>query len=100
MADKAWKRNERQIAEYIGGKRVPITGRQRGDAADIDHEWLSVEAKLRQSIPNWILDGMDQAEASQKDSGYLPVLVLREKGQNVGEALICMRLKDFRNWYL
>ncbi|KKK54625.1 hypothetical protein LCGC14_3082850, partial [marine sediment metagenome] len=47
------------IAKYIGGERVPITGRQRGDVPDIKHNWLSVEVKLRMRIPEWIKNGID-----------------------------------------
>jgi len=99
MTDKAWKHNERMIAKYIGGKRVPITGRQRGDAPDIEHNWLSVEVKLRQRVPEWIKDGMRQAEASKRRSA-MPVLIIREKGQRVEDALICTTLKEFRDRYL
>ena len=37
MADRAWKATERAIAARLGGRRVPITGRQRGDVPDVAH---------------------------------------------------------------
>ena len=97
--DKAWKKNERMIANYIGGERVPITGRQRGDAPDIKHNWLSVEVKLRQRIPAWIKNGIDQAEKSAIGH-QMPVLIIREKFQKTDDAIICMTLKEFRDRYL
>jgi len=38
MPEKRWKRNEREIAKLLGGRRVPITGRK---GSDIDHVLLS-----------------------------------------------------------
>ena len=95
----AWKDNERMIAKYIGGERVPITGRQRGDVPDIKHNWLSVEVKLRMRIPEWIKNGIDQAEKSAVGQ-QMPVLIIREKFQKADDALICMTLKEFRDRYL
>jgi len=97
--DKAWKKNERMIAKYISGERVPVSGRARGDQPDIKHPWMSIEVKLRMRIPSWIKNGIDQAEKS-KVGHQMPVLIIREKGQRVDDALICVRLKDFRDRYL
>ena len=96
---RAWKRNESDIAKYISGQRVPITGRQRGDVPDIKHSWLAIEAKLRMKISGWIKDGMNQAEEAKRGH-QMPALIIREKGQRVGDALICFRLKDFRDRWL
>jgi hypothetical protein len=99
MADKAWKKNERDIANYIGGVRVPITGRQRGSAPDISHMWLGVEVKLRQTVPGWIHEGMEQAQAASVGH-QMPVLIIRQKGQKIQDALICTTLKEFRDRWL
>jgi hypothetical protein len=98
MADKAWKRTERSIAAVIGGQRIPITGRQRGDAPDIEHPWLSVEVKHRQHLPVWILDAMDQAVASAR-SDQLPVAILHEKGKRHSSDLVMVRLGDWMDWF-
>jgi hypothetical protein len=34
---KDWKQAERRIADLLGGQRIPVTGRQRGDTPDIEH---------------------------------------------------------------
>ena len=101
MPEKPWKANERAIAKYIGGERVPVSGRARGDQPDIKHAFLSVEVKLREqnTVPAWIKTGMDQAQKS-KVGHQMPTLIIREKGQRVGDALICFPLKDFRDRYL
>ncbi len=38
MSRATWKRIERSIAGIIGGERVPITGRARGDTPDVRHD--------------------------------------------------------------
>jgi len=37
MSRATWKRTERSIAGIIGGERVPVSGRQRGDQPDVRH---------------------------------------------------------------
>ena len=96
---RSWKRNESEVAEFIGGERVPVSGRQRGNQPDIKHPWLAVEAKLRMRVPAWIKTGMEQAEKSAMGH-QMPVLIIREKFQKVDDALICMTLKEFRKRYL
>jgi hypothetical protein len=56
MSEKWWKRAERRIAEQLGGRRVPESGRQRGDAPDIEH---------------WIEDALKQAQVYARD-GRVP----------------------------
>jgi len=64
MSRATWKRTERSIAGLIGGERVPVSGRQRGDHPDVQHDWLSVEVKHRQSIPQWLTTALTQARAA------------------------------------
>ena len=64
MSDKRWKATERRIAALLGGRRVPVSGRGRGDAPDIAHPWLALEVKDRATLPAWLLDALDQAERS------------------------------------
>ena len=61
----AWKRTERRVASMLGGQRIPVSGRQRGDQPDIRHDTLSVEVKLRASLPGWLTDAMNQATAAR-----------------------------------
>lgn len=94
--DKAWKRNERQIAAVLGNgaKRVPVSGRQRGDQPDISHPFLSIEAKLRARLPTWLHEAMKQAEASVRGR-QTPTVILREKGAPVKDAFVIFRLEEF-----
>ena len=94
---KDWKACERRIAELLGGQRIPVSGRTRGDCPDIEHPTLSIECKSRKKLPAWIEDAMKQAEASAKD-GQLPVVVLHQDRAPYAESLILSRLDDFAEY--
>lgn len=98
MANKPWKRTERKVAAYYGGKRIPVTGRQRGDVPDIEHDWISFEVKHRQSVPEWILDAMRQAIAAKGDE-KLPVVVIHQSGTRHDNDLVVLTAYDFREWF-
>ncbi len=91
---KDWKACERHVAELLGGKRVPVSGRARGDAPDVAHQRLSIEVKSRKTLPAWLLDALAQAQAATKD-GRVPVAVLHQDCQPYQNALVVMRLGDF-----
>lgn len=93
-----WKTVERKIAALLGGERVPVTGRQRGSAPDIKHDWLSPEVKHRKELPFWLHDAMAQAEAS-KDGEQLPIVVLHEKQMEYGQSFVVIRLRDFVDYF-
>ena len=95
---KLWKETERRIASLLGGQRVPITGRQRGDVPDIAHDFLAIEVKERRHLPGWLLDGMAQAVAAAR-GGQMPIVVLHQAGDRYEDALVVVRLKDWREWY-
>ena len=98
--DKAWKACERRVAKYIGNaERVPVTGRQRGAAPDIEHAWLSIEVKYRAKLPAWLHDAMAQAVASKRQR-QMPCVILCEKGKSTGESLIIFRLEDARDHWM
>lgn len=94
MSRATWKRTERDIAARFGGKRVPVSGRARGDAPDIAHPTLSIEVKHRASLPAWLHDAMAQAAASATP-GQTPVAILHEHGARHDGDLCIVRLVDF-----
>ena len=94
---KDWKACERKVAALLGGRRIPVSGRGRGDNPDIHHELFSIEVKSRKTIPAWLEDAMRQAEASAKD-GRLPVVVLHEDRTPYAESLVLLRLSDFADY--
>jgi hypothetical protein len=91
---KDWKACERRVAELLGGRRIPVSGRTRGHCPDIEHPILSIECKSRKKLPAWIEDAMRQAEASATD-GRLPVVVLHQDRAPYAESLVVLRLGDF-----
>ncbi len=94
---KAWKACERKVAALLGGKRVPVSGRARGDAPDVLHDGLSIEVKSRKKLPAWIEDAMKQAEASAKD-GQLPVVILHQDGHKYRNAFVVCRFGEFAGY--
>ena len=67
-----WKNFERRVAAKVGGKRIPITGRE---CLDIDHPYLDIECKHRQSYPLWFENAWRQANAGNG----IPVIALGKK---------------------
>ena len=94
---KDWKACERNVAALLGGRRIPVSGRGRGDNPDIHHELFSIEVKSRKTIPAWLEDAMRQAETSVKD-GRLPVVVLHQDRTPYAESLVVLRLEDFAGY--
>ena len=93
---KDWKQAERRVAELLGGKRVPVSGRTRGDCPDVEHPTLSIECKSRKKLPAWIEDAMRQAEASARDG--LPVAVLYQDGRKYQDSFVVCRLGAFAGY--
>lgn len=90
---RRFKTVERGIAKYLGGQRVGHLG-----GHDVDCGWLRVEVKTRKTLPAWVLDALTQAEGHGAD-GVLSAVVLHQERMEYGDALICMRLSDFRDWF-
>ena len=99
MSDKSWKATERAVASALGGRRVPVSGRQRGDTPDVAHPWLSVEVKHRRALPQWLDEALDQAAAASDGGERLPVAILHEAGERHGRDVVLVRLADFREWF-
>ena len=94
---KDWKACERQVAALLGGRRIPVSGRGRGDNPDIDHKLLSIEVKSRKTIPAWLEDAMRQAEVSVKGK-RLPVVLVQHDHRPYTESLVLLRLSNFADY--
>ncbi len=92
-----WKKNELQVADLFDGERVPVTGRQRGSAPDIDHPIFAFEVK-RRDMPAWFKDAFEQAIASVREHLW-PLVVYCQKGKNVRDGYCVMRTADFLELY-
>ena len=91
-----WKQTERKVAEYLGGVRVPITGRIRGSAPDVEHSTLAIEIKDREKLPFWIKDAMNQAVASKVNDDQIPVAIFRQKRQKYKDAYCMLKMSDLK----
>src|SRR5690606_6113413 len=101
------KQAERSIASRLGGTRVPVTGRQRGDAPDIEHPTLSIEVKAvgkgkRPLITERLKDALDQARAAsdemfRRDKRARTPVVVVQQTNNSGrrEHYVVLSLEDF-----
>ena len=78
MVDKAWKRQERQVAAKMGSRRNPNTGESR---IDIDAGPFAVEHKARKQLPTWLTAAFRQAREGAGER--VPVVVLSEVRQGV-----------------
>lgn len=52
-----------------------------------------MEVKERQTLPEWILEAIEQAESASDFK--TPVAILHQKGMKHQDDLVVMRLKDF-----
>jgi hypothetical protein len=91
-----WKHAERQIAKWLNGRRVPVSG--RAGQPDIAHPWLSIEVKHRRRLPQWLTMALVQAEQAAAPD-QLPIAVLHEAGERYGRSLVVLRLDAFEEWF-
>jgi hypothetical protein len=93
MSRNTWKNTERAIAARLGGQRVPVSGRARGDAPDVAHPRLSLEVKHRRHLPDWLHQAMAQADACA-GPGQIPVAILHEHGARHDADICIVALRD------
>lgn len=94
-----WKARERQVAELLGGRRVPVTGRTRGTTPDVEHDWLSIEVKAWERLPERVADALHQAEAANVTGDKLPVAIIVPNGGQLTRGMVIMRVGDFMDWF-
>ena len=95
-----WKRVERTVAQRMGGQRVPVSGRTRGDVPDVrcHDDGPVVEVKSRNRLPDWLLTALAQAKASAR-AEQLPLVRLHENGARYSTDVICVLASDWEQWY-
>lgn len=92
-----WKASERKIAEILGGKRVPVTGRERGSAPDVEHEVFAIEHKYGKVISSRFQTAIEQAQAAAEGTEKIPLVTWEHarKG-NAGNIVgVTMLIDDF-----
>lgn len=77
MADKTWKRVEREKCRALGGERSGPTGRDTPDCADI---CVGLEVKSYKTFV-WLTKDWQQAKENAAKLDQPPVLTVRERGR-------------------
>ena len=99
MVDKAWKRQERQVAAMMGSHRNPNTGEHR---ADINAGPFVVEHKARKSLPAWLTKALSQATGAARDGGKgeTPTVILSEVKRGVkAKRYVLLSLENWLDWH-
>ena len=100
---RSWKACERAIARYLGGERVPVTGRVRGYAPDVEHLRLAIEVKSWSQFPLRVATAMDQARkaaewAKRRGKGdRIPIAVIHRDRTAIGNSWVVLSLADFED---
>lgn len=92
MSEPGWKKFERRIAAALGGRRVRCGERE---LEDVEHEILSVEAKLLKEVPVCMREPLEQAIKNAPE-GKIPIVCMKKKKRPDDNALVFMRFKDFK----
>jgi hypothetical protein len=92
-----WKEIERWWALQLGGRRVPVTGRQRGDAPDVEHPRYSIEVKAGKVLSDRLGLGIRQAVAASVGTQKTPLLCISHHtaGKRDLEHYVLLRLADW-----
>lgn len=93
-----WKACERDLAKRLGGQR--LSNHALGQRVpDVETSAWSVEVKHRaKPLPAWLTGALDQARANATP-GKLPLVVWHEKGRRHDNDVVCVRLRDWEEWY-
>lgn len=84
-----WKQMEREVAEFFGTKRVPLSGSNSGHNTNSDslHPELYIECKVRQKV--WLHTLFNDTEKKAKNENKIPIVAIRQKGQK--GYLLCLK---------
>ncbi len=97
MNRSTWKASERRMATALGGTRIPVSGRGRGNVPDILHPTYAVEHKSGRVLGPRLLLAIAQAEAAAAVSGKVPLVTI-EQSSGPGKAnrrYVLLRLEDW-----
>ena len=92
MSEPGWKKFERRIAAALGGRRVRCGEKE---LEDIEHPYLSVEAKLLKQVPVCMSAPLEQA-IKNAPAGKIPIVCMKQKKRPDSNALVFIRFRDFK----
>lgn len=98
MNRSTWKAIERWWALQLGGKRVPVTGRQRGSAPDVEHDRYAIEVKAGKVLSDRLGLGIRQAMAAAVGTTKTPLLCITHSNGRGRESdhYVMLRLADWQ----
>ena len=103
MADKNWKRCEREIAKFFPGakRRGANFGDKDGGKSDLIMPGWSVEIK-NSSRPTFSLmvSAVAQAERSREHPDDIPVAVIHKVGTPYKDSLVILRMEPFQDFVI
>jgi hypothetical protein len=95
MHRATWKNWERFWAHQLGGVRVPVSGRARGDTPDVSHPLWAIEVKAGRVLSPRLRLGMRQAIAAARN-GQTPLLCISHTSAGrPAEHYVMLRLRDW-----
>jgi len=97
MNRATWKASERKMALALGGTRVPVNGRQRGSAPDIEHHLYAIEHKAGKVMSARMLEAVEQAKASAIGTTKTPLVTI-EQSMGPGRPNRCFVLMTLEDW--
>ncbi len=98
MNRSTWKAEERKWAEILGGVRVPVTGRQRGSAPDVEHDHYAIEIKMGKVMSPRMQTAVEQAVAAAEGTDKIPLVGITQTDGTKGkenQRYVLMRLEDW-----
>jgi len=97
MTRSTWKSSERRMATALGGTRVPISGRGRGNVPDIEHPVYAIEHKAGRVLGPRLLLAIAQAEAAAAVSGKVPLVTIEQSSGpgRPNRRFVLLRLEDW-----
>ena len=96
MADRSWKKFERRLAQRVGGRRIPVTGIERGSADVIVDNAFSSQCKLRRGMPSYLRDWLRGIVAAGERANAVGVVVWKAPREKDDDAIVVLRLKDWQ----
>ena len=92
---ETWKALERTAAKKLGGTRIVRGDNYSQSMLDVEHPWLSIDAKWRSSLATakWFKKLQKDSDKIYGKGNKIPILVIKEKGMR-GE-LVIISLEDF-----
>lgn len=93
MADKVWKRREREIAVALNGRRIPVTGIDRA-GADVVTPMFVVQSKHGRNRPTYLQEWLSGI-CGQAGPAQVGIVIWCANGERLADGIVLMKMSDF-----